>query len=179
MDALLDSGSQIPLIADHIYQQAKDHILDLREESLQAFSCNGGKLDIEAIATGNLQLHQNDTPITAEFYILKQSTQDCILPHTWLSKLKAKLDWQTQTLTYELPQDNCILRASGSLESLTDVPNAKVQPTIPSKQVVLIPPNTQASIVLPPRAPQMPKIFQIGVGHGFVRHNKSQNKQRG
>ena len=177
MDALLDSGSQIPLIADHIYQEAKDHILDLREESLQAFSCNGGKLDIEAIATGNLQLHQNDTPITAEFYILKQSTQDCILPHTWLSKLKAKLDWQTQTLTYELPQDNCILRASGSLESLTDVPNAKVQPTIPSKQVVLIPPNTQASIVLPPRAPQMPKIFQIGVGHGFVRHNKSQNKQ--
>ena len=119
LNALLDSGSQIPLIAEHIYQQTKDHILEFRKESLQAFSCNGGKLDIEAIATGSLQLHQKDTPIIAEFYILKESTQDCILPHTWLYNLKAKLDWQTQTLAYELPQVNCMLKANGNLEPLT------------------------------------------------------------
>ena len=177
MEALLDSGSQIPLIADHIYQQAKDNILDLREESLQAFSCNGGKLDIESIATGNLQLHQNDTPIAAEFYILKQSTQDCILPHTWLGKLKAKLDWQTQTLTYELPQDNCILKANGSLEPLTEVSKEKLQLILPNKQAVRIPPTAQASIVLPSKTPQMPKFLRIGACHGFVKYNKTQTKQ--
>ena len=176
IQALLDSGSQIPLIADHVYQQIKETINAFREEKLQAFSCNGGELDIPGIVTGNLSLHQHDSPITAEFYILKQSTQDCIIPHTWLSKLNAKLDWQSQTLSYELPQENCVLKANGDLEIPTEIPPSPQTQPLNIKQSVQISPNTQTTLVVP-SSPTLPSIFKIGVCHGFLRSNKTGNRQ--
>ena len=173
LEALLDSGSQIPLVSDIIYQQIKDS--KFRIEQLQAFSCNGTQLDIPGIVTGSLQLHQKDAPITAEFYILKQSTQQCILPHTWLAKLKATLNWESQTLTYELPPKNCILRANGDLEVISEAQPTVTSISLTNKQPIKIPPYAQTSLVLPYKE-SLPKLFQVETCQGFSRPNKPRTK---
>ena len=174
IEALLDSGSQIPLISDIIYQQVLKP--KFREEQLQAFSCNGSQLDIPGIVTGSLQLHQKDVPITAEFYILKQSAQQCILPHTWLAKLKATLSWESQTLTYELPLNNCILKANGDLEIISDAQPTVTNISLTNKQPIEIPPYTQTSFVVPYNQ-SIPKLFHVETCQGFSRPNKANNKQ--
>ena len=123
VQALIDTGSMVPLIAEDVYLRLKsspdfEESTMFTQNELEAYSCNGSKLDIPGIITGDLLLHQHDAPIRAQFYILKQSTQECILPHTWLDKLKAVLDYNTNTLTYQIPTDPSFLTAAGELEPI-------------------------------------------------------------
>ena len=87
-DALIDTGSQIPLLCSSIYDKIPNPHFSANQ--IDAFGCDGGKLDILGVVSGELRFHRYDSPIKAEFYILKNSSQKAILPHCWLRLLKAQ-----------------------------------------------------------------------------------------
>ena len=119
VEALIDSGSMVPLLSEDIYTKVTKQVT-FTSETIEAYGCNGSSLEIIGVATGNLSFHKNDTPIKAQFYVLRKSTQDCILPHTWLGKLRAVLDYNLSCLTYEIPPGNNILLVDGSLHQLNN-----------------------------------------------------------
>ena len=178
VQALIDTGSMVPLIAEDVIPDFEESTMFTQNE-LEAYSCNGSKLDIPGIITGDLLLHQHDAPIRAQFYILKQSTQECILPHTWLEKLKAVLDYNTNTLTYQIPTDPSILTATGELEQIPitkeEEPTTEVL-SLNTKNPIYIPANTQKIITLPAN-PSWPNCVQVSTCHGFVRGNRTGSKQ--
>ena len=190
VQALIDSGSMIPLLAESIYQKIKrspqfNEESMFSEKGLEAYSCNGGQLDIPGVVTGKLLLHEHDTPIKAQFYILKQSTQECILPHTWLSKIKAVLDYNTSSFTYELPPNASTLTADGNLEieEIEQEPNdnikdTEITSTLTVKKPFCIPSKGCKTVVLP-NIPQWPACVQLPnkQGHGFVRRNRTGSNQ--
>ena len=74
VEALIDSGSMLPLLSDSIYAKLTSTTV-FTSDTIEAYGCNGSSLEITGIATGKLAFHINDTPIKAQFYILKKSTQ--------------------------------------------------------------------------------------------------------
>ena len=194
VQALIDSGSMVPLIAESVYIKVKtspsfDETNMFKEANLEAYGCNGSSLIILGVVEGRLQLHEQDAPIKAQFYILKQSTQECIIPHSWLSKIKAVLDYNTSAFKYELPLQASILTADGNLEldelteensSERNTPTQKedLSSTTTTKRVIYIPPFECKTVTIP-RHPPWPQCirYSTGQGHGFVRKNRTGSKQ--
>ena len=112
-DSLVDTGSMIPLLNEMIYNKIATP--NFSKHSIEAYGCNGGELDILGVVTGSLKFHKHDSPINAQFYILKDSIQTSIIPHSWLRSLKAILDYSTSTLFYEMPGANILLAVDGTL----------------------------------------------------------------
>ena len=128
IEALLDTGSMIPLLAEAVYIKIAPKTL-FTTETIEAFGCNGSQLNITGIVTGNLSFHPNDFPIKAQFYVLKESTQPCIIPHSWLSRLHAVLDYNLSSLTYEIPPDGNILTVDGSLHHIRNQNSSDIKNT--------------------------------------------------
>ena len=128
IEALLDTGSMIPLLAEAVYIKIAPKTL-FTTETIEAFGCNGSQLNITGIVTGNLSFHPNDFPIKAQFYVLKESTQPCIIPHSWLGQLHAVLDYNLSSLTYEIPPDGNILTVDGSLHQIRNQSNNDIKNT--------------------------------------------------
>ena len=70
-DSLVDTGSMIPLLNEMIYNKIATP--NFSKHSIEAYGCNGGELDILGVVTGSLKFHKHDSPINAQFYILKDS----------------------------------------------------------------------------------------------------------
>ena len=115
-DALLDTGSQIPLLCDSIYDKIPNP--KFSTDQIDAFGCDGGKLEILGTVLGELRFHRFDAPIQAQFYILKNSSQQAIIPHSWLKQLKAVLNYNLSSLSYEIPSKKCLLTADGNLQQI-------------------------------------------------------------
>ena len=121
IEGLLDTGAMVPLLHANLCAEIQKHKhanLTFTNRTLKAFGCNGSELQIENSVIGRLFFHQHDSPILAEFYILKNASQACIIPHPWLQALKAIIDYNIQSIQYELPQGNksYILTADGHLK---------------------------------------------------------------
>ena len=125
IEGLLDTGAMVPLLHASLcaeIQKHKNANLTFTNRTLKAFGCNGSELQIENSVIGRLFFHQHDSPIFAEFYILKNASQACIIPHPWLQALKAIIDYNIQSIQYELPQGNksYILTADGHLKQFNN-----------------------------------------------------------
>merc|ERR1711963_133022 len=64
----------------------------------------------------HLSFNRNMPPIWAEFYLLKNSTQRCIIPHPWLEQLSAIINYNTSTLSFIMPKKGFFLSAEGPLQ---------------------------------------------------------------
>ena len=120
IEALIDSGAQVPLIdndwCQSLIQTDGDPELRFTNKSVPAVGCNGAKLEIKGSVVGQMYFHPHDAPVLAEFYLLQGSSQQCIFPHPWLKALKVVIDYNTLSLKYELPPtDGYMLAAEGEL----------------------------------------------------------------
>ena len=120
IEALIDSGAQVPLIdndwCQSLIQKDGDPELRFTNKSVPAVGCNGAKLEIKGSVVGQMYFHPHDAPVLAEFYLLQGSSQQCIFPHPWLKALKVVIDYNTLSLKYELPPtDGYMLAAEGEL----------------------------------------------------------------
>ena len=115
IQALIDSGSMLPLLAEDEYQKlAKTP--QFSSDTLNAFGCNKSALDIVGKAQGWFSFVKHDTPFLAEFYILRNASSPCILPSTWLKAFQATLDYNLLSLTYTLPVQDFLINAKGQIE---------------------------------------------------------------
>ena len=119
IDALLDSGSMIPLLSESVYTKLAETTKPLfTEDTLLACGCNGSQLDIPGVVTGLFKFHKNETPFKCQFYVLRQATSACIIPSSWLDQLNAVLDYNCFVLTYDTPPSQALLTVQGELVSL-------------------------------------------------------------
>jgi len=202
IETLLDTGSMIPLLAEEVYDKITPKAW-FTTETVDAFGCNGSQLSIQGYVTGSLSFHKNDLPIQAQFYVLRNSTQPCIIPHSWLSRLHAVLDYNLSSLTYEIPPGKNILAVDGSLYQLehtndirkkdvsetkddsdpdNDDDNANASSSIVQcnnrKTFLTINPNQHKTFTLP-KTPIWPNLVSLPShkGYGFVRQNSKNSKQ--
>ena len=112
VQTLLDCGSMLPLIAESTWKQLPNPP-KFTADRLDAFGCNGSALQILGLAEGLFSFVKNDTPFMAQFYILEGASSDMIIPSTWFSAFKAKLDYNLLSLTYSLPTQAFLIDAHG------------------------------------------------------------------
>ena len=202
IETLLDTGSMIPLLAEEVYNKITPKAW-FTTETVDAFGCNGSQLSIQGYVTGNLSFHKNDVPIQAQFYVLRNSTQPCIIPHSWLSRLHAVLDYNLSSLTYEIPPGKNILAVDGSLYQLEHTNDSRKKDVSENKDdsdpdnnddnanassstvqcnnrktFLRINPNQHKTFTLP-KTPIWPNLVSLPShkGYGFVRRNSKNSKQ--
>ena len=102
----------LPLIAESTWKHLPNPP-KFTADRLDAFGCNGSALQILGLAEGLFSFVKNDTPFMAQFYILEDASSDMIIPSTWFSAFKAKLDYNLLSLTYSLPTQAFLIDAHG------------------------------------------------------------------
>ena len=121
LTALIDTGAQVPLIDEEYCQifspDELPPVVKFSNKTIPAVGCNGAELEIKGTITGTFQFHQyDDPPLFVEFYLLKNSSQQCIFPHTWLKALKMIINYNTLSLQYQHPiKKGCFLSVDGDL----------------------------------------------------------------
>ena len=178
-DCLIDTGSMIPLINELIYKKILNPKFSV--QTIEAYGCDGGELNILGTVTGSLKLHKYDSPIEAQFYILKDATQNAIIPHTWLKSLKAVLDYNLSTISYEFPTEDSMLSTEGTLIRLSNFePTEDENPTKSIKVMqepatvtlcndtrsFIVPPKRYETFILPAK-PYCPPLIRLANNQGF------------
>ena len=116
IESLLDTGAMIALLDFELGQGLPLELVHRTDKSIPAFSCSGEKLQIMGSILSHLNFNRNMPPIWAEFYLLKNSTQRCIIPHPWLEQLSAIINYNTSTLSFIMPKKGFFLSAEGPLQ---------------------------------------------------------------
>ena len=94
---------QLPVLATQFQGATAQTLLD----------CGSMLPLILGLAEGLFSFVKNDTPFMAQFYILEDASSDMIIPSTWFSAFKAKLDYNLLSLTYSLPTQAFLIDAHG------------------------------------------------------------------
>ena len=116
IESLLDTGAMIALLDFELGQGLPLELVHRTDKSIPAFSCSGEKLQIMGSILSHLSFNRHMPPIWAEFYLLKNSTQRCIIPHPWLEQLSATINYNTSTLSFIMPKKGFFLSAEGPLQ---------------------------------------------------------------
>ena len=104
IESLMDTGAMVALLDFELGQGLPLDLVHKTDKTIPAFSCNGEQLQIKGSILSHLSFNRNMPPIWAEFYLLKNSTQKCIIPHPWLEQLSAVIDYNTSTLSFKMPK---------------------------------------------------------------------------
>ena len=116
--ALIDTGAQVPLIDYDLCQTflaREPPPVQFSSKSVPAVACNGTQLTIEGTVKGAFRFHEHDTtPLYVEFYLLRNSAQQCLFPHPWLKLLKCVIDYNTLSVKVNA-KPGSFLSAEGKL----------------------------------------------------------------
>ena len=119
LECLMDTGAMVALLDFELGQSLSLDLVHRTDKTIPAYSCNGEQLQIKGSIVSHLKFNRNMAPIWAEFYLLKNSTQKCILPHPWLEQLSAVINYNTSTLSFIMPKKGYFLSAEGPLQKST------------------------------------------------------------
>ena len=118
LTALIDTGAQVPLIDYDICQTflaQEPPPVQFTNKTVPAVACNGTQLTIEGTVKGAFRFHEHDnTPLYVEFYLLRNSAQQCLFPHPWLKLLKCIIDYNTLSVKVNA-EPGSFLSAEGKL----------------------------------------------------------------
>ena len=91
LTTLIDT--QVPLIDYDLCQTflaREPPPVQFSNKSVPAVAC------IEGTVKGSFRFHEHDnTPLYVEFFLLRNSAQQCLFPHPWLKLLKCVIDYNT------------------------------------------------------------------------------------
>lgn len=104
LNALLDSGSTISCISEKVHKQIFPH--DYKLKKIDRRFRTAGDTDIIATGITRLKLYIGNRPMTDNFYVLKDLSQDIILGRTIFAKYAAVIDFGRKILTFS--RDNAV-----------------------------------------------------------------------
>ena len=147
--SLIDTGSVISIISDEKARQISSQpewnetggIWD-RTVNIKAYGCTNTQLDlIGRITIPQFRLKYNQQlPNNVSFWVLRNSSEECIISGEWLSTMKATLSMPHKLLYYSIPKTH--LSAGGDQYVTTEIISTTPL-TEPPQQMDIVPQDIQ------------------------------------